>query len=80
MPPTGRKEGTAASPPSSDLALVPITALLALGVLAVLAAFFLVGVVVGFIVLFCCLVLAIVLAARFIRRNDLSGGGVDEAS
>ncbi len=56
----------------SDLALLPFTALLILAVLATLAAFFFVGVVVGFIVLVVCIVLGFFLFARFVRRNDLA--------
>ncbi|MBS1891840.1 MAG: hypothetical protein JST59_11140 [Actinobacteria bacterium] len=55
----------------SDLALLPFTSLLLLAVLAILAAFFLVGVVVGFVVLVCCVVLGVALFARFIRRNEI---------
>ena len=56
----------------SDLSLVPVIALLALAVIAILAAFFLVGVVVGFIVLVVCVVIGVALFARYIRRNDLA--------
>ncbi|MBS1878113.1 MAG: hypothetical protein JST31_01230 [Actinobacteria bacterium] len=56
----------------SDLALLPFTAALIIGVLAILAAFFLVGAVVGVIVLLVCVVLGIGLFARFIRRNEVN--------
>ena len=57
---------------SSDLSLVPFTGLLILAVVAILAAFFFVGVVVGFIVLVLCVILGVALFARYVRRNDLS--------
>ncbi len=56
----------------SDLALLPFTAILILAVLATLAAFFFVGVVVGFIVLVVFVVLGVFHFARFVRRNDLA--------
>ncbi|MGH2939285.1 MAG: hypothetical protein ACRDPE_14335 [Solirubrobacterales bacterium] len=56
----------------SDLSLVPFMALLVLAVVAILAAFFFVGVVVGFIVLVVCVVAGGAIFARFIRRNELN--------
>lgn len=55
----------------SDLVLVPFTIVLILAVLSVLAGFFLAGVVVGFIVLVVWIAIAIVVSARFLRRNEI---------
>ena len=56
----------------SDLAFLPFTVLSILAVLATLAAFFFVGVVIGFVVLVACAIAAIIVFARFVRRNDLT--------
>jgi hypothetical protein len=70
---TGSERGTrTAAGASSDLAVVPFIVVSILAVLTTLAAFFLIGVVVGFIVLIVWIVLAIVASARFLRRNELN--------
>lgn len=56
----------------SDLTFIPFTVALILAVLVTLAAFFLVGVVVGLIVLVVFVVIGILFLLRFIKRNDLS--------
>jgi hypothetical protein len=54
----------------SDLTYIGFIALLVVAVLVVLACYFLIGAVVGTIVLLVAVVSGIVSLARFIRRND----------
>jgi hypothetical protein len=56
----------------SDLIGLRLTVLLALGMLAVLAAFFFVGAVVGVLVLLAAVVIGILGSVREIRRAELS--------
>lgn len=54
----------------SDLTYVGFIALLVVAVLVVLACYFLIGAVVGTVVLLVAVISGIVALARFIRRND----------
>jgi hypothetical protein len=58
--------------PDSDLAVIPLIFILILAVLAVFAAYFFVGAVLGTILLIALVIVGIVAAARFISNNELN--------
>jgi hypothetical protein len=69
---SGPERDTTVTGRGSDLAFLPFIGLLILATLTTLAAFFLVGVVVGVIVLVAWVVVALAAGARFLRRNELN--------
>jgi hypothetical protein len=70
--PESTRDAPSAKPPS-DLIGVRLTLYLGVGMIAILAAFFLVGVIAGLIVLIVAVVLAVLAGATAIRRADESG-------